>query len=120
MQPASSDDQKKVNQFILKLHDECGFPYIITCDEHYLTKNDRSVHKAFLNSQDAEREVDDMKMAEYMERYINEEGEVKYRFKTRTDGNDTCRSVAGCFENKYIEPNIKEVIDRINIFENEN
>ena len=56
----------------------------------------------------------------YSERYINEEGEVKYRFKTRTDGNDTCRSVAGCFENKYIEPNIKEVIDRINIFENEN
>ena len=55
----------------------------------------------------------------YSERYIDESGdEVKYRFKTRTDGNDTCRSVAGCFEEKYIEPNMKLVIDTINKFEN--
>lgn len=56
----------------------------------------------------------------YAERYIDKDtDEVKYRFKTRTDGNDTCRSVAGCFEDKYIEPNMKMVIDRINKFENE-
>lgn len=55
----------------------------------------------------------------YAERYIDETGdEVRYRFKTRTDGNDTCRSVAGCFEDKYIEPNMKLVIDTINKFEN--
>lgn len=55
----------------------------------------------------------------YAERYIDDNGdEVKYRFKTRTDGNDTCRSVAGCFEDKYIEPNMKLVIDTINEFEN--
>lgn len=55
----------------------------------------------------------------YAERYIDDSGdEVKYRFKTRTDGNDTCRSVAGCFEDKYIEPNMKLVIDTINEFEN--
>lgn len=55
----------------------------------------------------------------YAERYIDESGdEVKYRFKTRTDGNDTCRSVAGCFKEKYIEPNMKLVIDTINDFEN--
>ena len=55
----------------------------------------------------------------YAERYIDVSGdEVKYRFKTRTDGNDTCRSVAGCFEDKYIEPNMKLVIDTINEFEN--
>jgi len=55
----------------------------------------------------------------YAERYIDESGdEVKYRFKTRTDGNDTCRSVAGCFKEKYIEPNMKLVIDTINNFEN--
>jgi hypothetical protein len=54
----------------------------------------------------------------YAERYIDDNGdEVKYRFKTRTDGNDTCRSVAGCFEEKYIEPNMKLVIDTINKFE---
>lgn len=55
----------------------------------------------------------------YSERFINDSGEVDYRFKTKTDGNDTCRSVAGCFEEKYIEPNLKLVIDTINKFENE-
>lgn len=55
----------------------------------------------------------------YAERYVDDSGdEVKYRFKTRTDGNDTCRSVAGCFEDKYIEPNMQLVIDTINNFEN--
>lgn len=55
----------------------------------------------------------------YSERYIDDsDDEVHYRFKTRTDGNDTCRSVAGCFEDKYIEPDMKAVIDRINEFEN--
>lgn len=56
----------------------------------------------------------------YSERYIPDGGnEVEYRFKTRTDGNDTCRSVQGCFEDKYIEPNLKLVVDTINKFENE-
>jgi hypothetical protein len=55
----------------------------------------------------------------YSERYIDDvDGEVHYRFKTRTDGNDTCRSVDGCFEDKYIEPNMKLVLDTINKFEN--
>lgn len=54
----------------------------------------------------------------YSERYIDEAtGEVGYRFKTRTDGNDTCRSVSGCFSEKYIEPNMQTIIDTINKFE---
>ena len=54
----------------------------------------------------------------YSERYKDDESdEIKYRFKTRTDGNDTCRTVADCFEDKYIEPNMKFVIDTINKFE---
>lgn len=55
----------------------------------------------------------------YAERYVDEtDDEVKYRFRTRTDGNDTCRSVAGCFSEKYIEPNAQYLLDRINEFEN--
>lgn len=54
----------------------------------------------------------------YSERYVDENDEVKYRFKTRTDGNDTCRSVVGCFPEKYIEPNLLDVIETINKFEN--
>ena len=56
----------------------------------------------------------------YAERYVDDKDDnVRYRFKVHTDGNDTCRSVAGCFEDKYIEPNMKLVIDTINQFENE-
>lgn len=55
----------------------------------------------------------------YAEKYIDEASDdVKYRFRTRTNGNDTCRSVAGCFEDKYIEPNAQLVIDKVKIFEN--
>lgn len=54
----------------------------------------------------------------YCERSIDESDNVIYRFRTRTNGNDTCRSVAGCFEDKYIEPNLQLVIDTINKFEN--
>lgn len=55
----------------------------------------------------------------YAERYIPDgEDEVQYRFRTRTNGNDTCRSVQGCFNDKYIEPNMQLVIDTINKFEN--
>lgn len=56
----------------------------------------------------------------YAERYKDDvtDEDVKYRFRTRTNGNDTCRSVEGCFKDKYIEPNMKLVIDTINKFEN--
>ena len=54
----------------------------------------------------------------YSESYIHEQtDEVKYRLRTKTHGNDSCRSVAGCFESKYIEPNIQKVLDAINAFE---
>lgn len=57
----------------------------------------------------------------YAERYIDDEDSdtVKYRFRTQTNGNDTCRTVAGCFNEKYIEPNMKLVLDTINKFETE-
>lgn len=54
----------------------------------------------------------------YAEKYLNDDDEVCYRFRTQGNINDTCRSVAGCFKEKYIEPNMKLVIDTINAFEN--
>ena len=54
----------------------------------------------------------------YAERTVGDDEEVHYRFRTRTNGNDTCRSVEGCFQDKFIEPNMKLVIDTINKFEN--
>ena len=56
---------------------------------------------------------------EYEDKYTEvQDGNVTYRIRTRTNGNDTCRSVQGCFTEKYIEPNMQLVIDTINKFEN--
>jgi hypothetical protein len=55
----------------------------------------------------------------YAEKYEDEEsGDIKFRFRTKPGLEDTCRTVSGCFEDKYIEPNMKLVIDTINKFEN--
>ena len=54
----------------------------------------------------------------YTEKVVDENDEVHYYFRTKTNGNDTCRSVAGCFPDKLIEPNMKAVLDRIRDFEN--
>lgn len=54
----------------------------------------------------------------YAEKLDNGNDDPDFKFRTRPGVNDTCRSTAGCFEEKYIEPNAKLVIDTINKFEN--
>lgn len=53
----------------------------------------------------------------YAEKIINTDDSVEYKFRTRSTGKDTCRSTKGCFEDLYIEPDMKLVIDTINKFE---
>ena len=54
----------------------------------------------------------------YAEKLDNGGDDPDFKFRTRPGVNDTCRSTFGCFEEKYIEPNAKLVIDTINNFEN--
>lgn len=54
----------------------------------------------------------------YAEKLDNGDDEPEFKFRVRPSVNDTCRSTAGCFEDRYIEPNMKLVIDKINAFEN--
>lgn len=58
LQPSDSIEQTYVNRFLVDLSAKMDIPYIITTDTHYLKEEDREIHKAFLNSQDGEREVD--------------------------------------------------------------
>lgn len=58
MQPSASQEQLIANRGIYKLSKELNIPFIITCDEHYCKKDDAFIHKAFLNAQEGEREVD--------------------------------------------------------------
>lgn len=83
MQPSHNKEQIYVNQKIVELSKELNIPYIITTDSHYLKKEDRMIHKAYLNAQDGDREVDDFyattymmsneEIYEYMEQYLGEE-----------------------------------------------
>ena len=53
-QPCYSDNQEQlqVNQTMLWLHDKTNAPIIVTTDSHYLTKEQREIHTAFLRSKD--------------------------------------------------------------------
>ena len=66
MQPSKNKDQIVVNKQLLKYSEEYDIPYIITTDSHYLKKEDRIVHKAYLNAQNGDREVDDFYATTYM------------------------------------------------------
>lgn len=66
LQPSNNKDQIYVNKKLIELSREFNIPYIITTDAHYLTKEDRKIHKAYLNSQNGEREVDDFYATTYM------------------------------------------------------
>ena len=56
--PSSNEDQIVVNKQLKKLSELFNIKMCIGTDAHYLTKEDRSVHKAYLNSKGGEREVD--------------------------------------------------------------
>ena len=57
--PACSDDQIKVNKRLKSIANAFGLKMVIGSDAHYLKKEDRYVHKSYLNSKGGEREVDE-------------------------------------------------------------
>lgn len=81
MQPSDNEEQIYVNKQLVQLSKLTDTPYIITTDSHYLKKEDASIHKAFLDSQDGEREVDEFyattyvmseeEIHEYMDKYLS-------------------------------------------------
>lgn len=66
LQPSKNPEQIYVNRKLIELSEELDIPYIITTDTHYLKKEDRTVHKAYLNAQNGDREVDDFYATTYL------------------------------------------------------
>lgn len=56
--PGTSSDQITFNKRIKRIATYYNIKMVIGTDAHYLTSEYRSIHKAFLNSKDGEREVD--------------------------------------------------------------
>ena len=71
--PAASKDQIIVNNKLAQIAQVYNIKMVIGCDAHYLTKADRYVHKAYLNSKGGEREVDEF----YEYSYLQSEEEIK-------------------------------------------
>lgn len=80
MQPSKNIEQIKVNRKLLEFARYHKLGYIITTDSHYLKKEDRRIHKAFLNSQNGDREVDDFYATTYMMGTEELESYMKYSF----------------------------------------
>ena len=77
VQPATSHDQLLVSNTMPAIASALGLPICITSDAHYLTKEDRPVHKAFLNSKDGDREVDEF----YASCWLQSEEEIMEHIK---------------------------------------
>jgi DNA polymerase-3 subunit alpha len=66
LQPSESHEQTYVNRALITVGNRLNIPYIISTDSHYLKKEDKTIHKAYLNAQDGDREVDDFYATTYM------------------------------------------------------
>ena len=71
--PGASRDQVLVNKRFPAIAKAFGLKMVIGSDAHYLRKEDRYVHKAYLNSKFGEREVDEF----YEFAYLQDNEEIK-------------------------------------------
>ena len=65
--PGQSKDQVSVNKRMSAVAAAFGVKMIIGTDAHFLKKEDRYVHKAYLNSKDGEREIDSFYEYSYLQ-----------------------------------------------------
>ena len=84
--PAASSDQIVVNKMIHKLSDLYHIPMVIGDDSHYLKKEDRYIHKAYLNSKGGERETDLF----YEYSYLQDEEDLRKNLEPSEINVDDC------------------------------
>ena len=99
--PAASQDQIIVNKMISKLSSLYNIPIVIGDDSHYLRKEDRYIHKAYLNSKGGERETDLF----YEYSYLQDEDDIRKNLEPSEIDIDSC------FNNSM------EMFDKIEIYD---
>lgn len=67
--PSTDPEQVIVNRRILKIAAAFGAKIVVGTDAHYLGKEDRLIHKAYLNSKEGDREVDSFYEFSYLMDY---------------------------------------------------
>ena len=78
MQPSHNEEQIYVNKWIKRLSHKLDIPYIITCDAHYLKKDEAFIHETYLKSQNGEREVSEFYATTYLMETKELEGFFEY------------------------------------------
>ena len=66
LQPSHSIEQIDYNKRVLGIAKFYNVKTVFATDSHYLKKEDRLIHKSYLNSKEGEREVDDFYATAYM------------------------------------------------------
>ena len=92
--PSTALDQMSVNRQLYKIATAFGVKMVVGTDAHYLTKADRPVHKAYLNSKGGEREVDDF-----------------YEFAHLMDSDEVEELLTPCFPDGYVETILNNTIE---------
>ena len=101
--PSTNKDQITVNKKLYKISRAFDIPMVVGTDAHYLTKEDRFVHKAYLNSKDGDREVDDF-----------------YEFSRLMDSDEVIDLLSLCWDDKNIIEqilnNTEEIKNKISFY----
>ena len=99
--PAASKDQIIVNKMINTIGHKYNIPIVIGDDSHYLKKEDRYIHKAYLNSKGGERETDLF----YEYSYLQDENDIRKNLEPSEIDVDSC------FNNSM------EMFDKIEVYD---
>lgn len=95
IQPSRTHDQLVVNTLMPSIAKAFHLPLCITSDAHYLTKEDAPIHKAFLNSKQGDREVDEF----YSATWLQSEEEILERLEgTPVDYEQCCKNSMVIFD----------------------
>lgn len=78
--PGTSAEQVAANQICRKIASVYGVQMVVGTDAHYLTKTERPVHKAYLNSKEGDREVDSFYEFTYLMDYDEVTKYLTYTF----------------------------------------
>ena len=95
IQPSRTHDQLVVNTLMPSIAKAFHLPLCITSDAHYLTKEDAPIHKAFLNSKQGDREVDEFYSATWLQ---SEEEILEHLEGTPVDYEQCCKNSMVIFD----------------------
>lgn len=100
---AATPEQINFNKTIKEIAKQYGIKIVIGSDSHYLTAKERAMHKAYLNSKEADREVDDF-----------------YFYAHMMDNNEAYENLSSIFtEEEFVElcENSMEIYDKIKTYD---